>query len=459
LTTYLLACRIALLYAEIAQLVEHATENRGVASSILALGTENPIVGFFFFLIKSPQMEILKKYGKTAAILLIAAGVLLILYAWYISPKSFTAEIRIAGDEKSEQVRVSDSIAANWLLNAGIRLFPGDAIIYSGLEISPDFHLPAKQGQTLLYKLAVPITVYNGDQSRQFYSAAATLGEALWEQGIVLSTGDHISLPLDTPLTEALQVEIFTARGIEIQVGKSTITVSSAAATVGAALADAGVALENLDTCQPAEDQPVPDDGVIKVVRVREETIFEESAIAYSEERMADETMTMGTEEVRQAGQNGVQISSVRVRYEDDEEVSRTVEQEWVSQAPVSQITAYGGKVVVQTSADNECYVDYWLAKEVFVTSYKDTGQKTASGVWPYYGVIAVSPEWYSILYGTSICVPGYGVGTVLDVCPGCAGKNWLDVFIPTDSYVSWSKNLTAYFMTPMPDGFSGDLP
>ena len=28
--------------AEIAQLVEHATENRGVASSILALGTSRP---------------------------------------------------------------------------------------------------------------------------------------------------------------------------------------------------------------------------------------------------------------------------------------------------------------------------------------------------------------------------------------------------------------------------------
>jgi hypothetical protein len=29
--------------AEIAQLVEHATENRGVASSILALGTTHPV--------------------------------------------------------------------------------------------------------------------------------------------------------------------------------------------------------------------------------------------------------------------------------------------------------------------------------------------------------------------------------------------------------------------------------
>ena len=53
LTSLNLACRIALTWAEIAQLVEHATENRGVASSILALGIAKPRSGVFLFLIKS----------------------------------------------------------------------------------------------------------------------------------------------------------------------------------------------------------------------------------------------------------------------------------------------------------------------------------------------------------------------------------------------------------------------
>ena len=48
LTTIILPCRIALLCAEIAQLVEHATENRGVASSILALGITKPQPRGFF---------------------------------------------------------------------------------------------------------------------------------------------------------------------------------------------------------------------------------------------------------------------------------------------------------------------------------------------------------------------------------------------------------------------------
>ncbi|HUV15774.1 MAG TPA: hypothetical protein VMW28_04345, partial [Pelolinea sp.] len=123
---------------------------------------------------------------------------------------------------------------------------------------------------------------------------------------------------------------------------------------------------------------------------------------------------------------------------------------------PISQKTAYGTQVVVQTSPEG---LNYWLTKDIYITSYLDTGNPTASGIWPYYGVIAVSPEWYSILKGTSIFVPGYGVGTVLDVCPGCVGKPWIDVFIPTEDYVPWSRNETVYFLAPVPLGFSGDLP
>ena len=86
-------------------------------------------------------MKFLKKYGKLVAYLLMGAGLLLTLYAWYITPKSFRAEIWVSGTDEKVQVEVSDLIAANWLMDAGIRLYPGDTIIYSGVEIDPGFHL------------------------------------------------------------------------------------------------------------------------------------------------------------------------------------------------------------------------------------------------------------------------------------------------------------------------------
>ena len=224
-------------------------------------------------------------------------------------------------------------------------------------------------------------------------------------------------------------------------------------------MADAGYPLEFLDYSVPSAESPIPKNRKIRVVRVREEVITKETAIPFYEERVSDPQMNVGEEQMLQTGENGVQTATMRVRYEDGEETSRIVLSEWVSKVPVTQRIAYGGNIVEHTYDSPDGSVDYWLEMDVFITSYLDTGSPMANGIWPYYGAIAVSPDWYSILKGTSIYVPGYGVGTVVDVCPGCAGKPWIDVFIPTDQYVPWSRTETVYFLFPVPEGFSGSLP
>jgi len=404
-------------------------------------------------------MNLLKKHGRQAAITCIALGLICLISAIFFFSAPYTALLWVAGEDHPVEFPVGNAIAANWLLNAGIRLFPGDSLYYSGIEISPSFAMPEIDKQMLVYKPAFPVTLtINGDVER-FFSSAPTIGAALWEQGIGILSGDKISLSLNVPLDEPLSVNIQRGHVVSIKTGDQTFDVITAAETVGAALADAGISLQNLDFSTPSEDKPIPENRIIKVTRVSEETLLEEKEIPFTKERVPDTGLNIGQEKVLQSGQNGVKVSSVRVRYENGKEIERIVEAEWVSKQSISQKTAYGTTVVVQTFGSPEGSVDYWLSKEVYISSYHDTGNPTASGIWPYYGVIAVSPTWYSILKGTSIYVPGYGVGTVLDVCPGCTGKPWIDVFIPTSDYVSWSRNETVYFLPPVPSGFSGDLP
>ena len=404
-------------------------------------------------------MNLLKKYGRQAALICIALGLICLISAIFFFSPPYTAFLWVAGEEQSVEFPVDNAIAANWLLNAGIRLFPGDSLYYSGIEIAPSFMMPEIDRQMLFYKPAFPVTLSINEIIERFYSSAPTLAAALWEQGIGILSGDKISQSLGDPLGEPVSVKIQRGQVVSIKTGDQTLDVITAAETVGAALANAGISLQNLDFSIPAEDKPIPNDRIIKVTRVSEETILEENEIAFTNERVPDAELNAGQEKVLQSGQNGMKITSMRVRYENGKEIERTVESEWVSKQPISQKTAYGTTVVVQTYGSPEGLVDYWLSKDVYISSYHDTGSPTASGIWPYYGVIAVAPNWYSILKGTSIYVPGYGVGTVLDVCPGCAGKPWIDVFIPTSDYVSWSRNETVYFLPPVPAGFSGDLP
>ena len=401
----------------------------------------------------------IKSFGKPIAAAFVAVGVLIIALSFIYFNAPSSVGIWLDGGSVPVSVNVDSPFAADWLMQAGIRLFPDDSMRYGGTRIPHDFKPSIQNGRYLSYKPAVPIIIQTDNETVKFYSGAETLGEALWEQNIFLKAADDLSLPMHTSLNGALTVSLRRSQPIRIVTAEGAFEVPSAARTVGSALADAGYPLEFLDYSVPSAGSPIPKNRKIRVVRVREEVITEETAIPFYEERVSDPQMNVGEEQVLQTGENGVQTATMRVRYEDGEETSRIVLSEWVSKVPVTQRIAYGGNIVEQTFNSPDGSVDYWLEMDVYITSYLDTGSPMANGIWPYYGAIAVSPDWYSILKGTSIYVPGYGVGTVMDVCPGCVGKPWIDVFIPTDQYVPWSRTETVYFLFPVPEGFSGALP
>lgn len=401
-------------------------------------------------------MDILKKYGSQTAIGLVSAGLICLVLAFFVFPQIATARIWSSGEEQPAMIKPDSRFPGNWLQTLGIHLYPGDSLSYFGIEVPLTFAIPESGTLEIAYQPGFPITLIVDGTVIEFSSSAESIGEALWENGIVLKEGDELSLPSAQPLDQPITLELRIGKPVSVVNKDLEIEVFSAAETVGGALVDAGVDLQGLDYTRPAEDEALPSDRRIEIVRVSEETIMETEAIPYTSERVPDAEMAIGESKVLQTGQNGVITTSVRVRIENGEEASREILGEWISKQPISQKTAYGTQVVVQTSPEG---LNYWLTKSVRITSYRDTGNPTASGIWPYYGVIAVSPEWYSILKGTSIYVPGYGVGTVLDVCPGCSGEPWIDVFIPTEDYVSWSRTETVYFLAPVPDNFSGDLP
>lgn len=401
-------------------------------------------------------MDILKKYGSQAAIGLVSAGLICLVLAFFVFPQIVTARIWSSGEEQPAIIKPDNRFPANWLQKLGIRLYPGDSLSYSGIEVPLTFAIPESGALEIAYQPGIPITLIMDGSVIEFSSSAESIGEALWEYDILLKEGDKLTLSAAKPLDQPTTIELRTGKPVSIVNKDLEIEVFSAAETVGGALVEAGIDLQGLDFARPAEDEALPSDRRIEIVRVSEETIMETEVIPYTLERVPDSEMAIGESKILQTGQNGVITSSVRVRIENGEEVSREILGEWISKQPISQKTAYGTQVVVQTSPEG---LNYWLTKSVRITSYRDTGNPTASGIWPYYGVIAVSPEWYSILKGTSIYVPGYGVGTVLDVCPGCSGEPWIDVFIPTEDYVSWSRTETVYFLAPVPDNFSGDLP
>jgi hypothetical protein len=67
------------------------------------------------------------------------------------------------------------------------------------------------------------------------------------------------------------------------------------------------------------------------------------------------------------------------------------------------------------------------------------------------YGVVALNLDWYRALKGVRVFIPGYGIGVIGDVCPGCVGKPWIDLGYDQNNYVGWSSTVTVYFLAPAP--------
>jgi 3D (Asp-Asp-Asp) domain-containing protein len=221
--------------------------------------------------------------------------------------------------------------------------------------------------------------------------------------------------------------------------------VRSSAATVGQVLAEAGIPLLGLDSATPSENEALPADGQIRIVRVTESITSAYKVIPNETELIVTTELQPPAQDVLDAGEVGISLNRTRVRYEDGLEVSRVIESESVIRLPRTR--------VVRSS--------YWAAKEFYATSYspcRSSGEPgkcyygTALGIPVAKGVVGMVREWYLALRGTSVYIPGYGTAIVADTGAGYPdGRPHIDLGYSDSDYVGWSSWVTVYFLAPAP--------
>ena len=360
-----------------------------------------------------------------------------------------------------------DTIPANWLLYVGVRLFPGDRVYWNGEQIDPAAPIQTTAQYTLQVRPAQMVEILSDGETIQFSSAASTLGGALLESGFQLRRSDRLtgifSQGLDHPLSLAVQ----TSRPVILTVDGKTRKGLSAGATVGQVLADLGVSLQGLDYSDPPEEYPVPEDGNIRVMRVREEIVLQETSLPYESSLQPDPELELDQRNVMAPGVQGLKVTRQRVRYEDGQEISRTNEAEWVARQPQNEVLGYGTKVVVRTISTADGTFEYWRAVNVYATAYSPCqlgipnycNSVTASGAQLTKGIVAVRLTWYRYMKGAGVYIPGYGTGVVADVGGGIPGKYWIDLGFTDADFQAWHQNTIIYFLTPVPANILYILP
>lgn len=397
--------------------------------------------------------------------------------------------VSIEADGQTVHLRTHQQTAAAILAEAGISAGPRDEILINGTVVAhPEMPLalppapdPAAQNATgrlfaagtprgaviaarpqpvrLIVRRAIPVTLDDNGIGNTFYTTRPNVGEALLEQGLTLFLGDEVTPGLGTRLSPGMRIYIQRSIPVDIVVDGRMIKTRTRRETVGGVLAQAGVALMGQDFSRPPADQLISSGDTIEVVRVRETLEIEQKVIPFETIWAPDPEMELDQQEVRQTGAGGVIKSRTRVRYENDREVARVLEDEWLDQEPRNREIAYGTKIVVRTLQTEHGPIEYWRKISMLATPYtaatsgKDPDHPrygiTRSGLPVRFGMAAVDPKVIPLM--TNLYVAGYGPALAADTGGLVQGKR-IDLAyeigqLPGSLY-EWRD---VYVLTPVP--------
>jgi hypothetical protein len=220
--------------------------------------------------------------------------------------------------------------------------------------------------------------------------------------------------------------------------------------------------LQNLDTSMPSEEDLLPEDGVVRVIRGREELMIATEEVPFQTEYQEDPNTLLDQTSIIQPGQPGIFAVRDRLYFEDGEEVRRFSDDTWQASEPQTALVGYGSRVELQTAQVQGETLEYFRKVTVWTTSYKPCDYAgncyygTSSGLPVEKGVIAVSYYWYLSFNGQRVYVTDYGYGVIADVCGGCVGMSvpWIDLGYSEDQYETLhlpNAYRTMYFLSPIP--------
>ena len=286
-----------------------------------------------------------------------------------------------------------------------------------------------------------------------------TVGLALSHAGIFTYLGDEVTPPLDSLIYHGMDIVINRSTPISVKLDGETLVTRTRQQRVIDVFADLGISLSGSDYSMPHLDAKLPDDGIIRVVRVVEETINQYTPIPFGSLLQGLSDLEIDSRRLVQKGNDGLQAQRVRVKYEDGAEISRVLEDEWVHVSPTPRIIGYGMQINIRTIDTPLGPIKYWRKVSMRATSYSPARSGTPVSV-PWYGLTRsgkvlkkgmVAVDVDIIPLGTLLYVPGYGLATAEDTGSRVLGL-MIDLGFEDNNYETWSRQVTVYFRTPVPD-------
>lgn len=350
--------------------------------------------------------------------LLVAVIVTAICAGSVFAAASETYVVDIYDGSQVTRVETSEIEAEKVVAEVGIQLSEKDKLIL-------EYFNPGRDSRIIICRESNVTLIYpNGETHDTLF--AGTVAELIDSEGITLFNGAFLNVNLNAVVTNNLEIVLFEAKPITINVDGEKRTVKSVAKTVGDLLKEQNIVLDSDDETNPSLNTELSKDMVVDVLRVEYVSREAKESIPFETETIKSALYSLGTSKVTQKGVEGSKNVVYKDKVVNGQVASSTVISETVIDEPVKQIATVGtfvstsslgngkieknGKPISEISLPSK----YTIGENNVPTNYKYTisgraaaycipGGITSTGKPAKPGYIAVNPK--QIPYGTEMWI------------------------------------------------------
>ena len=320
-------------------------------------------------------------------------------------------------------------------------------------------------GVVFFMNLKKDVTInYNG-KTLVVKTMKTTVKEVLEQNGISVSPDDFISMSLDKKLQKITKntIEIRRAQPVTVYIDGGQMNIMTYRSTVGEALVNSRVKLSSLDRLDGVKSEDkIEKDMKIKVIRVKEEFTSEKTPVEFKVINRENNHLDKGKQQVLKAGKPGTREKIFKIIYEDGKQILKQLKSDNIIASPINKVIEFGTVLNFQTSRGD--IVRYKkvlnMRATAYTSSYADTGKSpgdsgfgiTYTGKRARVGLIAVDPR--VIPLGTRLYIEcngrtDYGFATAADI-GGAIKGNKIDLYFNDSGTVDrWGvKRVQVYILT-----------
>lgn len=291
-------------------------------------------------------------------------------------------------------------------------------------------------------KMNKTVTISDDGTNITVKTTKNTVKDVLEQNEINLTEKDCVEPSLETVIADNSQIVIKRAVPLTLVLSGQEKNIFTNKKTVQEVLDEQQIVLNENDKLNIDPTQAVTKNLILKVIKVKEDTIVEKEPIAFKVSERYSTQISRGTKRVITEGKKGQKEKQYKVVYEDNDIVSKELIKEKVISKPVNAVVEIGiePKVTVSRGESLKFTRVLTMQASAYTAGYESTRKnpgdpgygRTATGIIAQRGVVAVDPK--VIPLGTRLYIesldgfPTYGYAVAADR-GGAIKGNKIDLF------------------------------